>query len=291
MFGFLNINKPQGITSRDVVNQIQRIVRPAKVGHAGTLDPLATGVLVVAIGPATRLIEFVQQSRKHYYGEFLLGHTSDTEDVEGEICVLAGAPQPSRMEIEAVLPRFLGMIQQRPPVYSALKVKGQRAYDLAREGKSVALASRPVEVHSLQLGEYVYPRMALEIACGSGTYVRSLGRDIAIALGTGAIMTGLVRTQVGPFTLDNSLTTEALSVEKIQQSLHSPLDAVRHLPQLQIGERDEARLARGQSIEVDFHGQCQHLVATDRHGSLCAILVNRGATWGPKINFSRPSSE
>src|SRR5262249_42548838 len=128
MFGLLNINKPRGKTSRWVVDQVKRIVRPAKVGHAGTLDPLATGVLVVAVGPATRLVEYVQQARKQYRAEFLLGRTSDTEDIEGQVTELVDSRMPSRDEIEFAAARFVGEIQQRPPAFSAIKVSGKRAY-------------------------------------------------------------------------------------------------------------------------------------------------------------------
>ncbi len=127
MFCLLNVNKPSGVTSRDVVNRVQHLVRPVKVGHAGTLDPLATGVLVVCLGPATRLVEYVQRMKKSYRGTFLLGRESETEDVESDVTLLAAAPVPSRHEIQATLKAFVGQIEQRPPAYSALKVKGQRA--------------------------------------------------------------------------------------------------------------------------------------------------------------------
>ncbi|NOY30442.1 MAG: tRNA pseudouridine(55) synthase TruB, partial [Planctomycetes bacterium] len=186
MFGILNLNKPIGWTSRDAVNRVQRLVRPAKAGHAGTLDPLATGVLVVCIGPATRLISYVQAMPKVYQATFLLGRTSDSDDIETEVRELASPPQPSREEIESKLPDFLGEIQQRPPAYSALKVNGQRAYKLAREGLAVQLEPRPVEIYELRVTGYNYPELKINLRCGSGTYVRSLGRDLAEALGTGA---------------------------------------------------------------------------------------------------------
>src|SRR4051794_35109294 len=157
MFGLLNIDKPAGLTSRDVVNVVQRLVRPHKVGHAGTLDPLATGVLVVAIGPATRLVEYIQRMAKSYRAVFLLGRTSDTEDIEGKVAELPQAPVPNIEQIESATPRFVGMIDQRPPVYSALKVGGRRAYELARRGETIELAPRRVEVHSIDIVRYAYP--------------------------------------------------------------------------------------------------------------------------------------
>jgi len=152
LYGILNLNKPAGVTSRRVVDDVQRLVRPAKVGHAGTLDPLATGVLVVCTGAATRLIEYVQQMPKSYTGTFLLGRQSPTEDVDGEVTELDSPPVPSWPEIEAAVRAFEGRIEQRPPAFSALKVGGRRAYDLARRGKSVELKSRPVTIHRISIG-------------------------------------------------------------------------------------------------------------------------------------------
>src|SRR5688572_14701988 len=138
----------------------------------------------MAIGPATRLVEYVQRMPKTYRATFLLGRTSDTEDIEGQVCELADPPVPSTEQVQAALPRFVGTIEQVPPAYSALKVAGRRAYDLARHGEAVELAARAVEIHSLELVSYAYPELALLVRCGGGTYIRSLGRDIARALGT-----------------------------------------------------------------------------------------------------------
>ncbi len=188
LVGFLNINKPRGVTSRWVVDQVKRLVKPAKSGHAGTLDPLATGVLVVGVGQATRLVDYVQQMRKCYRAEFLLGRTSPTEDVEGEITELSNAAVPTRLQIAAAVGQFIGDIMQRPPAFSALKVAGKRAYALARRGQEVELTPRLVTIHRLRVMEYEYPRLVIDTECSSGTYIRSLGRDVAEALGTGAVM-------------------------------------------------------------------------------------------------------
>ncbi len=147
--GLLNINKPGGMTSRDAVDLVQRLARPAKVGHAGTLDPLATGVLVLCVGAATRLIEYVQRMPKRYTGTFLLGRHSPTEDCDGEVTMLVDPPIPTLGQVEAAVKQFVGRLMQRPPAYSALKVAGRRAYDLARRGEDVQLQPRPIEVHSL----------------------------------------------------------------------------------------------------------------------------------------------
>ena len=176
MFGILNLNKPTGWTSRDVVNRVQRLVRPNKAGHAGTLDPLATGVLIVAVGQATRLIEFAHQLPKYYRATFQLGCSSDSDDVDTEVKPLTQPPIPTHQEVEGALAVFTGVIQQRPPAYSAVHVDGQRSYKLARRGETVELQPRPVTIHSLDVVRYEYPELVLDIHCGSGTYVRALGR-------------------------------------------------------------------------------------------------------------------
>jgi len=216
MFGILNVNKPTGWTSRDVVNRVQGLVRPAKAGHAGTLDPLATGVLVVCVGPATRLISYVQQMPKIYEATFLLGRTSPSDDTETAVTELSNAPEPSLTEIQALLPQFIGSVQQRPPAYSALKVKGQRAYKLARQGETVNLEPRTVEIYELQVDDYQYPECKLTLRCGSGTYVRSVGRDLAESLGTGAVMSELTRTAIGDFCVGDAINIEQLDLEQLE---------------------------------------------------------------------------
>jgi tRNA pseudouridine55 synthase len=286
VFGFLNVNKPKDVTSRDIVNHVQRIVRPVKVGHAGTLDPLATGVLVLALGPATRLIEYAQQSRKRYRGEFLLGRESDSEDLEGTVRELPHPPRPVREEIEAVLPRFFGRIEQRPPAFSALKVAGRRAYDLAREGKAVDLAPRPVDVYELTLVDYDYPQMTLEVVCGAGTYIRSLGRDIAEALGTAAVMSALVRTAVGEFQIVDACELESLSRESIKANLEPPLKALGDMPQVRLGSDQLHRIARGMPVSFAGFDPKREVAVVDDQSRLRAILKSRRDGWGPSRNFA-----
>ena len=290
MIGILNIHKPAGATSRDVVNQVQRIVRPAKIGHAGTLDPLATGVLVLCIGKATKLISHIQRMRKRYRGTFLLGQQSNTEDIEGTVQSLVGAPVPSAEEVRACLPEFLGTIQQRPPAFSALKVRGKRAYALARQGKIVELAPRPITIHELTLVEYSYPRMVVEIECGSGTYVRSLGRDIAERLGTGAVMSELVRTGVGEFRISESVSPESINESNLAGSLLPPNLAVRDLSRAQLSDMEVRRVLNGLTIENRFHLEIPpptEIAAIDATGQLVAILVPRKGGLGPAKNFLR----
>ncbi|MGD9721297.1 MAG: tRNA pseudouridine(55) synthase TruB [Pirellulales bacterium] len=275
MFGLLNLNKPAGVTSRRVVDQVQRLVKPAKVGHAGTLDPLASGVLVIGVGQATRLVEYVQQMPKRYRARFLLGCTSDTEDVEGEVLHLADPPQPTVAQLQQAAAGLIGQIAQRPPAYSALKVAGRRAYKLARAGREVELAPRPVRIDRLVILAYEYPELDVEIVCGSGTYVRSLGRDLAERLGTGAVMAALERTAIGHFTIESAVDPAALTRENLPQFLLPADAAVRDLmPMVTVTDDEVRRLANGQTIACADQ-PAESCAAVDASGRLVAILVRR----------------
>lgn len=272
MFGLLNINKPAGITSRDVVNHVQRLIKPTKVGHAGTLDPLATGVLLVTVGQATRLEEFLHRLPKRYVAIFLLGRQSDTEDIDGNVEELTDAPVPGEHQLRTALPRFVGAIDQLPPAYSALKVAGRRAYQLARQGKEVALKPRKVQIHTLDLIRYDYPELELDIVCGSGTYVRALGRDIARALGTEAVMSALQRTEIGPFRVEESVPLAALHVTSLEQHLQPPQRGLPGLPPLTLAPEDVKRVVNGLSIEAPADLSAGEVAALDTKGTLVAIL-------------------
>ncbi len=275
--GILNLEKPTGLTSRDAVNRVQRLVRPLKAGHAGTLDPLASGVLVVCVGAATRLIEYVQRMPKQYVGTFLLGRTSPTEDVEGEVAELPDPPVPARDEIAEAARALTGTIMQRPPAFSALKVQGQRAYELARRGRKVELEPRPVTIHELTVESYQYPTLVLRITCSSGTYVRSLGRDLAEAAGTGAVMSALVRTAVGGFRLEGAIAPDALTSENWAAHLAPPAAAVEGLARLVLDAEEVRRVRQGQSIRRKSpDGNAAEIAATDAFGHLVALLVPRG---------------
>jgi tRNA pseudouridine55 synthase len=271
--GILNIDKPAGITSRRAVDIVQRLTRPEKVGHAGTLDPLATGVLVVCVGAATRLIEYVQRMPKSYLGTFLLGRQSDTEDVEGEVVELSDPPVPSVEEIQQAIKNFTGQILQRPPAFSALKVNGQRAYKMARKGEQVQLQPRPVTVHRIEVRAYNYPELTLEVDCGSGTYIRSLGRDLAELLGTQAVMSALVRTAIGNFRLDAARDPREFTGDNIHDSLLPMLCAVDYLPRVKLSAEEIARVRNGQFIRNRFDGvDASELAAVAPDGKLVAIL-------------------
>lgn len=277
MFGLLNVHKPAGMTSRDVVNRIQRVVRPVKVGHAGTLDPLATGVLIVLVGNATRLTDYAHLHDKTYVGEFRLGQWSDTEDIEGNVVVEESPRIPTREELEGLLPRFVGEISQRPPAYSALKVGGERAYDLARQGKAVELASRMIEVHSIKLLKFEYPDLQMEITCGSGTYIRSLGRDIAEVAGTCAVMTSLVRTRIGPWHLQNAKRLEELdNLTAIKESLLPAKEVVSLFESLVATPDEIIALSHGKKIARSFEmpqTNGTELAVLTEAGELAAVVV------------------
>ncbi|MBM4089724.1 MAG: tRNA pseudouridine(55) synthase TruB [Planctomycetes bacterium] len=276
MFGLLNVRKPAGMTSRDVVNHVQRMVRPVKVGHAGTLDPLATGVLIVCVGQATRVVEYLQEQSKEYDGTFLLGRTSDTEDVEGNVTELQDARRPTEAEIKGVLERFRGRVMQRPPAFSAVKVAGRRAYQLARRGEEVSLTARPIDVHGLELTGYQYPEMRLHVVCGSGTYLRSLGRDIGEALGTGAVMSALTRTAVGGFRLDDACALGQLTGESIRSHLLSPLGAVSHMARVTLSDAEVTDIVHGKPIHTPLASGAGKVAAVDSHDRLVAVLVPGG---------------
>ncbi len=278
--GLLNLNKPAGMTSRQAVDAIQRLVRPAKVGHAGTLDPLATGVLVVCVGAATRLIEYVQQMPKGYTGTFLLGRQSPTEDVEGEVTLLDDPPVPGGEQIIAAAKALAGRIEQRPPAYSALKVAGRRAYKLARQGKQVDLKPRPVTVYGIEVEAYEYPELTLKIECGSGTYVRSLGRDLAESLGTAAVMSALLRSSIGSFRIEETIDPRQVTKGNLADHLLPPLRAVAALPRVELSDEEIVLIRQGRTIDRKTEtwppGQTAELAAIDPAGRLVAILTRRG---------------
>lgn len=205
----ININKPVGITSHDVVSRIRKITGVRRVGHAGTLDPLAAGVLVVGIGrEATTKLEGVMKTGKTYRAIITLGANSETDDAEGELQPVDKPPKPELLAINTCLKQFVGEIQQEPPRYSAIKINGKAAYKYARKGQRVALGLRTVTIDSIKVLYYRWPQLEIEVECGSGVYIRSLARDIGKVLGTGGYLSGLVRTRVGEYALDQAMSPE-----------------------------------------------------------------------------------
>lgn len=251
LFGFLNLNKPAGVSSRDIVNRVQKVVRPLRTGHAGTLDPLATGVLLVCVGDATRLVSRLQELPKTYVAEFLLGQSSDTDDSTGSIREQSVAGLvPDEASVLAGLRQFTGVISQIPPAFSAVHVSGRRAYDLARRGEVPELQPREVTVHSIQLLRYEWPVLRLKIECSSGTYIRSIARDLGKVLGCGGLMSCLERTAIGPFHVQDSLDPEGLTAATVERGLISPLRIVAGLPQYVCTADDIHSLRCGRQLVV-----------------------------------------
>lgn len=280
--GLLNINKPKGITSRQVVNQVQKLIKPVRVGHAGTLDPLAMGVLVLCTGSNTRLIRFIQQQPKEYIGEFILGKRSDTDDITGVISETANCRLVTQQELETCLPAFKGKIDQIPPQYSAVHIDGRRAYDLARRGKSFEIQPRKVDVYEIELLDFSFPRFQLRILCGSGTYIRSIGRDLGEQLGVGATMSALTRTRIGPFNLDSAMElNEELSLGTIAENLQPAILAVEQLPHYHCNERELLSLSQGQKLKC----KPEQFPATQENIEIAVISPQGGlvaiADWEP----------
>lgn len=274
--GLLNIHKPTGMSSRRVVDIVARRAGTKRVGHAGTLDPLASGVLVVCLGWATRLVDFVQELPKTYAARFRLGQSSNTDDITGEIVAACApdAPQPTRSQVETALGAFGGPIMQVPPQFSAVHVAGRRAHKLARRGKTVVLSPRPVHVHRIALIEYTFPDLAVEIECSSGTYIRSIARDLGEVLGCGGLMAALVRRSIGGFSLEKSASIEEIASRPLADLLLPPAAAVAHLPRHPITLEEHALLTRG--MPLNFPGPAafpaiQLVALVDAKGRLLAL--------------------
>jgi tRNA pseudouridine55 synthase len=266
--GWLVIDKTAGPSSARVVAHVKRLTGARKAGHAGTLDPFATGVLPVALGEATKTMAHAVDGRKTYRFSVVWGQSRTTDDRTGEVSAETSV-RPTDQAIAAALPCFVGRVQQTPPIYSALMVGGERAYALARAGRPVELAPRIVEIHSLQLIESAAAGATLELACGKGTYVRALARDLAYRLGTLAYVSELRRTRVGPFT-----AAQAISLDNIESLGHSlalekallPVEAaLAGMPALELTSVQAERLSRGITVELLSIPQ----------GTVCAMVAGR----------------
>jgi tRNA pseudouridine55 synthase len=252
--GWLCLDKPEGMTSTEAVNRVRRITRARKVGHGGTLDPLATGVLPIALGEATKTVAYVMEGRKHYRFTARLGEATTTDDAEGAL-LASSAVRPTTAAIAAALPRFVGRIEQVPPRFAAVKVEGERAYDLARRGEAVELAPRSVQVDRFDLVERPDPdHVAFEVVCGRGTYVRALVRDLGQALGCLAHVVALRRLEVGPFNAAEAISLSALEQlvadDALPQALLPVGAALGNLPALALTQPQVDRLRAGQTIRV-----------------------------------------
>lgn len=219
--GIVLVDKPYRLSSMSIVRVVKRrlinsgLPKSIKVGHGGTLDPLASGLMVILVGKATKHCDKIMAGRKRYIAEVDLSRTSTTEDLEGELTTIDVPTAPTRQQVEAVLPMFVGTIMQRPPDHSAVWVDGRRAYKIARKGKTPDIAARPVEVLSIDIINYTWPLLTIDVACGKGTYIRSLARDVGAALQTGGVLVNLRRTEVAPFHVD-----QAWHLDNVPDPLH-----------------------------------------------------------------------
>jgi tRNA pseudouridine55 synthase len=265
-----------------VVAKVRRLAGQKRVGHAGTLDPLAEGVLPILLGRATRLADFVQQGEKTYRAAVALGASTETDDREGSVSATAPVPALSAGRVEEALSAFRGEIMQKPPAYSALKVGGQRAYAVARRGEDVDLAPRPVTIHALDLLSLDESSLELEVTCSKGTYIRALARDLAIALGTLGHLSGLVRTRVGPFRLSDSLTLDAIADRGAAHALLPASQAIPEAPLFNADADQTAKLLNGQAVPVDsLHAQSVWVY--DPSGQLVCLASADGSLLRPRL--------
>lgn len=250
MDGFLNLNKPAGFTSHDCVAKVRKLLKLKRIGHAGTLDPAAIGVLPLAIGRATRLLQYLR-SDKAYHATIRFGLRTATDDLDGEILAQQAVPDLELSRIQAELPLFEGKINQIPPNYSAIQVQGKRLYELARSGNSIDVPARSVEIYRIDLLDWRssdFPELDLAIACGSGTYIRSIARDLGDVLGTGATLAKLIRTESSGFSLSDSVTIDDLNS---QIPLIQSEAALMHLPEIRLDDPIAHRWRQGQKIAVE----------------------------------------
>lgn len=244
MDAIFNVLKPPKMTSHDVIGFLRRALNTKKIGHGGTLDPDAAGVLPVFAGSATRLLEFAVEGRKEYIAEFTLGAQTDTGDDSGEVVKTLPVPQFTQEQLLAVLAQFIGPQLQLPPMYSAIKINGKKLYQLARQGVEVERTARQIEVYKLELLHYTETSFTVRVACSKGTYIRVLGEVLATALGTCGTMSFLLRTQVGAYTIDKAFTLQEIAADP-EGCAAEPLTAVDALPKLRVNARQAARITNG----------------------------------------------
>ncbi len=281
--GWINLNKPLGITSAAAVNKAKWLLKPSKIGHAGTLDPLATGVLPLALGEGTKCVNLLMDAKKTYEFSVTFGERRSTEDAEGEV-IATSDKMPTEDEIRTILPQFTGEISQLPPIYSALKVDGRRAYDLARAGEEVVLEKRLVTIHALELLGFEAAKAHFRAVVSKGTYIRSLGRDIAISCGSEGYISRLHRAAVGPFT-----DAEAISLDFLAESVHkapppegtsqwlTPLErALDDIPALTLEQGQWDTLRHGQRVTLANHHPDTAQLALLYQGNLVGLARVEG---------------
>ncbi len=281
MIGLLNVDKPAGMTSHDVVQQVRRLAGQRRVGHAGTLDPLATGVLLVCLGRATRLVEYLVDRPKVYEATVRLGQETDTYDADGAV-VRERPVAVTPAEVTAALALFRGEIEQVPPMYSAVKRDGQPLYRLARQGIEVARPPRTVTIYELTLLEATLPTIRLRVRCGAGTYIRAIAHDLGQALGCGAHVSALRRTAVGDFGVETAVALATLDAGTLADALLPPERAVAHLPALVVSGEEAVALGHGRVIAGPADAPADPLArAHDPEGRFLGLVARGESGWRP----------
>lgn len=251
--GIINVYKEAGFTSHDVVAKLRGICKQKKIGHTGTLDPDAVGVLPVCLGSGTKLCDLLTDKTKEYVARFRLGITTDTQDISGTV-LTTGEVTVTPEEVQNVLSSFVGDLEQIPPMYSAIKVQGKKLYELAREGKEVERKKRPITIYELELLKTEHPEYEIRVKCSKGTYIRTLCHDIGQALSCGAVMTSLVRTRVGSFSIEEAKTLSELQALADTGSLHNVITPVeemfRELPAVTVSEEADKALQNGNQLKL-----------------------------------------
>lgn len=294
--GILNIDKPPGMTSMDVVRRVKRAIRQKRVGHGGTLDPIATGVIAIFLGQATRMMDYLIEGAKEYRGTVELGVETDTYDTAGEVTATGDASSVTMQDIENALVAFRGAIRQVPPMYSALKRDGKRLYELARAGVEVEREARKVEVMGIKLLDWTPPVVELTVTCGRGFYMRSLAHDLGRALGCGGHLKSLVRLRNGPFKVSEAMTLEdaeqSLADGDLRDSLHAPDTVVSHMGAAIVGKRLEETIRSGrpmpQGLRIPSSMPAQHCRVYGTDGRFVAIMTFDASLgqWQPRKVFN-----
>ena len=284
--GFIIVNKPSGVPSFAMVRLVRRLTGVRRVGHAGTLDPLASGVLPVAVGHATRFIEYLDDESKTYVARVRFGATSTTYDAEGELTPTAPGVEVDREALASSLREFIGDVDQRPPLYSALKVAGRPLYRYAREGHEVEVRSRTIRIDVIELRWLRGDVAEIEVVCGKGTYIRSLAHDLGQRLGCGAYLSGLVRTSSGGFALDQARTPQTLEQlaagGRLEQAVLAPDRALERRPAAILAGERASGVRHGRSVAIEAATPAVHCRAYDDEGAFLGVLERRGTgVWHP----------
>ena len=292
--GILLIDKKRGPTSHDVVASLRRLLGMRRIGHSGTLDPMASGLMVMCVGNFTRLNPWLTRADKMYEATIRLGATSTTDDEEGVINTTAGVVQPDLYEVERVIARFKGEIQQIPPDFSSIKIGGVRSHKLAREGQKANLTPRQVCIMESSIKEYIYPFLKVRVRCSKGTYIRALARDIGKGLAVGGYLTELRRTAVGSMEVENSLTLEQIEVHQVNGTLYeqyfSPRSALQGVGHIELSEGCQMkRFGNGNVVALDreaFVGDC---AVYHPNGDLCGMGKVESGQLRPTVVFNTPT--